>query len=138
MDNIRIQQYLEYNESEIIALYTSVGWKNYYENQQMLKQSYEHSLYVLGAYINDNLIGIIRVVGDGYSIIYIQDIIVLPIYQQKGIGSLLLKSILEKYTDVYQKVLLTDNQPKTIKFYESIGFKSADKFGCIGFINFAK
>lgn len=136
MNKVQIKQYLVYEESEILALYKAVGWKNYYENPNMLKQAYNSSLCILGAYLDNNLVGIIRVVGDGCSIIYIQDIIVSPIHQRKGIGSLLLNTIIERYGDVYQKVLLTDNQPKTVKFYESMGFNSVDKYGCIGFINY--
>ena len=137
MEKIHISQYLGYNETEILNLYTSVGWKNYYENPQMLKLAYEHSLYVLGAYIDNNLIGIIRTVGDGYSIVYIQDIIVLPVYQRNGVGRLLLNGILENFSNVYQKVLLTDNEHKTVMFYESFDFKTVDKFGCIGFVNYS-
>lgn len=136
MENVRLRQYSEYKDSEILALYKAVGWKNYYENPQMLKEAYEHSLYILGAYAEKELVGIIRVVGDGHSIIYIQDILVLPAYQRKGIGRLLLKNVLEKYSQVYQKVLLTDDQPKTVQFYESMGFQTADKFGCVGLVSY--
>lgn len=136
MDKVQIKQYLEYEESEILALYKEVGWKNYYEKPNMLKQAYNSSLCIMGAYLDSKLVGIIRVVGDGSSIIYIQDLIVSPMHQRTGIGSLLLSTILENYSDVYQKVLLTDNQPKTLKFYESMGFNSAEKFGCIGLINY--
>lgn len=76
----------------------------------------------MGAYDGNNLVGIIRVVGDGYSIVYIQDVVVLPQCQRKGIGSLLLKSILLEYKDVYQKVLMTDDTEETMKFYKSLGF----------------
>lgn len=73
--------YTNYNESEIINLYTAVGWSNYFNNPEMLCNAYENSLYILGAYDRDKLVGIIRVVGDGHSIIYVQDILVLPEYQ---------------------------------------------------------
>lgn len=88
----------------------------------MLKNAYKHSLKILGAYDADKLVGIIRAVGDGYSIVYIQDIIVLPEYQRKGIGTLLLDKILSEYKNVYQKALMTDNTEKTIQFYKSVGF----------------
>lgn len=133
---MKIKPYLEYKEFEIIDLYKAVGWKNYYENPHMLKLAYMNSLYILGSYVNDKLVGIVRVVGDGYSIIYIQDIVVSPLYQRKGIGTALLHDVLNKYSQVYQKVLLTDDQPKTIKFYKSLGFDTLDKFGCLGFVNY--
>ena len=83
---------------------------------------FEHSLKIYSAYIDNKVIGIIRIVGDGYSVILIQDILVYPEYQRKGIGTALLQHILEEYKNVYQKHLLTDNTPKTIQFYKSLGF----------------
>lgn len=53
---------------------------NYPERLDILQQAYENSCCVLGAYEADKLIGIIRAVGDGLSVIFIQDIIVLPEY----------------------------------------------------------
>lgn len=134
MMDIQIKEYLKYDEEEILNLYKSVGWKNYYDNPQIIKNAYKNSLCIMGAYLNDELVGVIRCVGDGYSIIYIQDIIVMPDYQHKGIGSLLIKDVLKKYEDVYQKVLLTDNKKETVDFYKSIGFNSADQYGCVSFM----
>lgn len=136
MNKTIIKAYSEYNEKEIMALYKSVGWINYTKKPEMMKKAYENSLTVLGAYIEDNLIGIIRVVGDGHSIIYIQDIIVNPKYQRQGIGSLLLNKIMEQYADVYQKILLTENEPKTVEFYKSLGFMADYDIGCVAFGHF--
>ena len=130
---MELKQYLYYEESEILELYKSVGWSNYYENPELLKEAYKNSLFIVGAYSDDKLIGIIRVVGDGCSIIYVQDIIVAPAYQRKGIGKRLLDKIPE---NVYQKVLLTEKQPQTIAFYKGAGFEAADKYDCAAFVLF--
>lgn len=129
-----IREYENYNEDEILNLYKSVGWVNYVNNPDMLKNAYTNSLKILAAYENDELLGIIRVVGDGYSIVYIQDIIVLPEYQRCGIGTALLNKILEIYQNVYQKTLLTDNTEKTIQFYKSIGFTMDMDMECRAFV----
>ena len=128
-----IKEYIKYNEQEILNLYNSVGWANYVENPEMLKGAYEHSLKTYGAYSNEKLVGVIRVVGDGHSVIFIQDIIVLPEYQHKGIGTVLLRRILDDYKCVYQKHLLTDNTEKTIQFYKSLGFKMDTDIECRAF-----
>ena len=133
MKNITFKQNINYKQEEIIKLYLSVGWINYTERPEMLKQAYSNSLYMIGAYDGDDLIGIIRVVGDGHSIIYIQDIIVLPDYQRRGIGKDLLERVLEKYAHVYQKILLTMNEEKTVKFYESVGFEADYNLGLVAF-----
>ncbi|MEW4354522.1 GNAT family N-acetyltransferase [Streptococcus pneumoniae] len=131
---ITIQPYLHYQEKEILPLYQAVGWSNYTKDPSMLQRAYVHSLCTLGAYHKDQLVGIIRVVGDEASILYIQDLIVLPFYQRKGIGTKLLKDILKRYPKIYQIVLLTDQTEKTKQFYQSLGFSPVDQLECRSFI----
>lgn len=128
-----IKEYSEYRESEILSLYRSVGWTNYTDNPDMLKNAYANSLKILGAYADGQLLGIIRVVGDGYSIVFIQDLLVSPEHQHKGIGTALISQILGLYQTVYQKSLLTDNTEKTIRFYQSAGFQMDTEMGCRAF-----
>lgn len=138
MNPIKIKAYRRYNEDEILELYGSVGWSNYVNKPAMLRLAFEHSLSAFGAYSSGQLVGIIRVVGDGHSIIYIQDIIVHPEYQGKGIGRLLLEEVLKRYDDVYQKVLLTDNQPQSVSFYRSSGFSTANELDCVAMAAFKR
>ena len=134
-DGVVIRDYTAFERSEIMNLYASVGWTNYTDHPQMLEKAYNNSLCTLGAYTADNsLIGIIRAVGDGASILFIQDIIVLPEFQRRGIGTALLRAIISRYPDVYQTELMTDNTDKTIAFYKSLGFTPATEFGCLGFM----
>jgi GNAT superfamily N-acetyltransferase len=131
---MEIKEYKNYKEAEIHRLYTEVGWTAYTENMPLLEQGYKKSLLVLAAYENDELLGIIRVVGDGFTIVFIQDILVFPREQQKGIGSALLKAVLARYPDVRQIELTTDNTPGTIAFYKSLGFSEFSEIGCCGFM----
>lgn len=130
---ILIKEYTKYNEEEILNLYNSVGWVNYTNNLQMLKGAYENSLKIMGAYENEKLLGIIRVVGDEHSVIFIQDLLVYPEYQRCGIGSALLKQVLQDYKHVYQKHLITEYSEKTIQFYKSLGFSMDRDIGCTAF-----
>lgn len=75
--------------------------------------------------------------GDGHSIVFIQDIIVHPEYQRRGIGTKLMRAMLEKYAHVYQIELATDNTEKTVAFYKSMGFRPMHEVGCCGFIKLA-
>lgn len=131
---MEIKEYKEYKEDEIKRLYTEVGWSAYTENMQTLEQGYKNSLLVLAAYEGEELLGIIRVVGDGFTIIFVQDILVFPEKQREGIGTALLKAVLEKYPDVRQIELVTDNTPKTVAFYKSLGFYELSEIGCCGFM----
>ncbi len=110
----------------ILNLYASVGWTNYTDKPEMLRKAYENSLLTLGAYDGDKLVGVIRTVGDGFSVVFVQDILVFPEYQRKGIGTQLLREIMERFFSVYQLELMTDNSPKTISFYQSVGLVKAD------------
>lgn len=116
----------------MFSLYKSVGWENYTHDPVMLKNAYQHSLCIMSAYVEEKLAGIIRVVGDGYSIVYMQDLIVHPDYQKKGIGTALINAIFEKYQNVYQIVLLSDED--NVGFYEKTGFKKVSDMGCCTFI----
>lgn len=53
-----IKEYNEYHEQEILNLYKSVGWVNYVNHPEMLKNAYESSLKILGAYNGEKLLGI--------------------------------------------------------------------------------
>lgn len=66
---MEIREYRTYNEQEILPLYTSVGWTAYTDAPDTLRQGFEHSLLTLAAYENGQLVGLIRTVGDGYTIV---------------------------------------------------------------------
>ena len=133
---MEIREYKNYNEQEIIGLYSAGGWKAYTDNPEALRKGYENSLLVLGAYEGEQLMGIIRVVGDGETIVFVQDILVFPEYRRKGIGTALLKEIMSKYGHVRQIELVTDSKPETIAFYEYAGFRKLSDLGCTGFMKF--
>lgn len=134
MTNAVIRDYTEYCESEILSLYESVGWTNYTQKPAMLRAAYANSLAILGAYSGGGLTGVVRAVGDGASIVYVQDLIVRPEYQRRGVGKALLHAMLDRYANAYQTVLLTDNRPETAAFYRACGFGAAADMGCACFI----
>ena len=129
---MEIREYKIFNEAEILQLYQSVGWVAYTDHPEVLKKGFENSLLTLAAYKGDQLLGIIRTVGDGHTIVFVQDILVFPEHQRKGIGTALLKAILDRYNYVRQIELATDNTPKTISFYKSMGFREMSEIGCCG------
>ena len=129
-----ICEYMQYIEQEILPLYASVGWTAYTDHPEQLRKGFENSMLTLAAYEDEQLLGIIRTVGDGHTIVFVQDILVFPEYQRKGVGSALLQAILDRYSHVRQIELATDNTPKTISFYKSMGFREMSEIGCCGFM----
>ena len=131
---MEIREYKIFNEAEILRLYRSVGWTAYTDHLEVLQKGFEKSMLTLAAYEGDQLLGIIRAVGDGHTIVFVQDILVFPEYQRKGIGTALLQAMLDRYSHVRQIELATDNIPKTIAFYKAMGFCEMSEIGCCGFM----
>ena len=131
---MKIIEYTSYNEQEILSLYASVGWTAYTEHPDTLQRGFENALLILAAYEDEQLAGIIRVVGDGHTVVFVQDILVFPDFQRKGIGSALFRAVLDRYSNVRQIELITDNTEKTISFYKSMGLSEFSEIGCCGFM----
>ena len=131
---MEIREYKIFNEAEILRLYRSAGWTAYTDQPEVLRKGFENSMLTLAAYEGNQLLGIIRAVGDGHTIVFVQDILVFPEHQRRGIGSALLQAILDRYSHVRQIELATDNTPKTIAFYKSMRFREMSEIGCCGFM----
>ena len=119
---------------DVLHLYQAVGWTNYTNQPKMLEQSLSHSLVIYLALDGDAVVGLIRLVGDGFSSVLVQDLIVLPIYQRQGIGSALMKEALKDYKDAYQVQLVTEETERTLEFYRSMGFETLSTYDCTGMI----
>ena len=134
MGEIIIKEQVIPDIDSIMNLYGDVSWTAYTSNPSKLEQAISNSLKVCTAWDDDLLVGLARVVGDSSTIIYIQDILVLQAYQKIGIGSQLLKIILDEYKDIRQIILLTYDTDKTIKFYEKNGFTKVSKYKSVAFM----
>ena len=132
---MEIKEYLSYDEKEILALYESVGWTAYTENPAALRLGFARSLLTLAAYEGERLLGLVRTVGDGHTIVFIQDILVHPAMQRRGIGTALMKAVLERFPQVRQVALATDRTPKTLAFYRSLGFSPMEELGLCGLMH---
>lgn len=131
--HIHYQNNKKLTERQLEYLYNDVGWTAYTDNMKQLQQSLEQSLDVISAWDGENLVGLIRTVGDSLTILYIQDILVLKAYQNKGIATKLIQKILTKYDHVRQKVLLTEEASDVRRFYEKNGFDSCDQGDLVAF-----
>lgn len=127
MNSVEIRLYTQYNAQEILALYKSVGWSAYYFQPEALEQAFAHSLCVIGAYAAGKLVGLARLVGDGVTVVFLQDILIKPAYQRQGIGTRLIAEIFRRFGHVRQIHLMTDDLPNTVGFYQSVGFTPVEK-----------
>lgn len=105
---------------EYTKICTAVGWGSVM-NFGVAHEALNNSLYCVVAIVSDEVVGMGRVVGDGRIYFYIQDVAVMPEYQNNGIGKEILNSIIN--------YLITNAPAKafvglfaangTEKFYES-------------------
>lgn len=100
-----------------------MGWTSYTQDPQVLARALRQSGFVWTARDGaGTLIGLVRGVTDDVSILYVQDVLVRPEWQRRGVGWALMEAVLERYAHVMQTVLLTDDGPEQLAFYRSLGF----------------
>ena len=69
----------------------AVGWGALEPSQ--IETALANSRYAVCAYIDDEIAGCARIVGDGAMFFYIQDMMILPEFQRGGVGSELMQYI---------------------------------------------
>lgn len=108
--------------AEVVELYDSVGWAAYTRDADALMRGLRASLRVVVAQADGQLVGLARVVGDGATICYLQDVLVHPDAQRQGLGGRLVDEAFAPFGQVRQHVLITDEEAGQKAFYESLGF----------------
>jgi ribosomal protein S18 acetylase RimI-like enzyme len=76
---------------EYVELRALVGWGEV--DLEVASKGLERSLFNVSARLGSRLVGMGRVVGDGAMFFYIQDLVVDPEFQNKGLGKLLMDQI---------------------------------------------
>ena len=109
---------------EFNYLYDSVGWGAY--DNSITKKALDNTFYSVSVYDDDKIIGYGRMIGDTICFLYIQDIMVIPEYQGKKIGTLIMNKLLEKIDQIKEenpnlRVYLGASKNKE-SFYEKFGF----------------
>ena len=108
----------------IKEIYQEEGWFAYLGNDEKISRAFQNSLYILGAFENDRLIGFVRCVGDGEHILLVQDLIIDKEHRSQRIGTTLFKMVWDKYANVRMFQLTTDLYDEADnRFYQSFGMK---------------
>ena len=109
---------------EFNYLYDAVGWGSY--DKKVSEKALANTMYSVSVYDDDKIIGYGRIIGDGICFLYIHDVMVIPKYQNKKIGSQIMNKLLEKVNQIKVEnpnasVYLGASKGKE-KFYERFGF----------------
>lgn len=112
------------NVQEFNLLYDAVGWGAYDKN--ISKKALDNTYYSVSIYDDDKIIGYGRLIGDAICFMYIHDIMVIPEYQNKKIGTIIMNKLLGKVDEIKKenpdlRVYLGATKGKE-EFYEKFGF----------------
>jgi len=107
---------------EYKKLRKAVGWGR--KEPKAVKIGLNNSLFSICVILNNEVIGCGRIIGDGAIYFYIQDVIVLPEYQRKGIGKRIMNAIMDYFKEhVYTNSFIGLMAAEGVsKFYEKYGF----------------
>ncbi|MBE5813294.1 MAG: GNAT family N-acetyltransferase [Clostridiales bacterium] len=128
--NITIKENIN-NVKEFNLLYDAVGWGAY--DEEISQKALANNVYSVSIYDEEKIIGYGRIIGDGIVFLYIHDVMVLPEYQSKGIGTKIMNKLLEyikklKNENPYLRVYLGASKGRE-DFYKKFGFITRNEYG---------
>lgn len=108
-----------------LELYSSVGWEPPCIEQ--VREALINTIATFTVYDCEQAVEMVRLIGDGGMSFYIKDFAVIPSYQSKGVGTLLIES-LEKYiresiSPEWAVSLELISTKEAVPFYKKKGFE---------------
>lgn len=128
-DDITVKIVRSWDEEEIAALYKAGGWwKEEYKTEDL-----RH--LILGSFAfavatdakTGRAVGMGRVIADGVSDGYIQDLVVLPKFRKSGVGTRIVSALVNRCLQAGITWIGLIAQPETEKFYRPLGFQPMER-----------
>ncbi|MBQ6531826.1 MAG: GNAT family N-acetyltransferase [Solobacterium sp.] len=121
--NITVK-YNELSAEEFILLWETVWGQG--PTLEQTKLAMDHTLFRVSVFDDDRIIAMARMIGDMGLNYYIKDVVVIPEYQGRGIGRLLINELLKfvndngiRDTGIFVELCA---MPDKMPFYEKLGF----------------
>lgn len=112
------------DQDEVLHLYRANGWSSS-EKPVQLMAALRNSHALVTARIDKQLVGLGNAISDGHLVVYFPHMLVDPAHQGKGVGRLMMQSMLARYAGFHQMMLTADGG--AIDFYKTLGFERAGK-----------
>lgn len=127
-DNIVYNIVKECDTGSLIRLYKIAGWWKLSDKASDVPKVVSNSFCFLIAIKDGEIIGTARVISDGVTDAYIQDVVVDPRFRKLGIGKEIVKRLVSFCLErkVYWIALIAE--PGTADFYQPIGFKPMQNY----------
>ena len=118
------------NIEEFNYLFDSVGWGAH--EDEVSQKALDNTYYSVSIYDDDKIIGYVRLIGDTICYMYIHDVMVVPSYQNKKIGTMIMNKLIDKVKEIqkenpYLRVYLGASKGKE-DFYKHFDFIEREKF----------
>ena len=120
--NIQLSVNRDLNANDILQLYQANKWSAA-EKPELLLKGLLNSHSLVTAWDGTTLVGLGNAISDGYLVVYYPHLLVLPSYQGKGVGRLIMDKMQEIYRGFHMQMLTADG--KAIDFYKKNGFERA-------------
>jgi ribosomal protein S18 acetylase RimI-like enzyme len=128
--DVEIKFVEKWSEDDIVELYRVGGWwKDSYDKSVIkfiIKNSFCFAVVVDKK--TKKAVGMGRVLSDGISDGYIQDLVILPEYRKKGIGKKLTKVLVDCCKSKGVNWIALISEPNQEEFYKKIGFKEMKNY----------
>lgn len=121
---ITISETKEINIQDILILYKANEWSSANKPNELYR-ALLNSETLITAWEGKKLVGLGNAISDGFLTVYYPHLLVLPEYQGKGIGKLIMDKMQEKYGHFHMQMLTADG--RSVDFYKKNGFERAGK-----------
>lgn len=122
--DILLSETRELPEAPVLHLYRGNGWSAAAKPSQLMA-ALQNAHTLVSAWDGEVLVGLGNAISDGHLVVYFPHLLVLPNYQGKGIGRLIMGRMEEIYREFHMQMLTADAD--SIAFYEKMGFEIAGK-----------
>ena len=128
---MQIRLITELSEKELASaarLYQVAAWAAPGEDCSFIRRAVAGSFLAAGAFADGELVGMGRVLSDGFSDAYIQDVVVDPSYRGQGIGGRIVKFLVSELESCGVDWIALVGEPGTERFYSRLGFEEKKGF----------
>jgi GNAT superfamily N-acetyltransferase len=110
--------------TELAALFRASGINRPVNDLARLEKMLAHANLVIGAYLDDRLVGIARALTDFSYCCYLSDLAVVKELQHRGIGRELLRRVKQRVGE--QSMLLLLSAPEAMGYYPKVHFEKVE------------
>lgn len=118
-ENFEYKYNVEISKEQLVNLFKAVGWKTA-EYPEELYNAIKNSEYVMSVWKDENLVGLISAITDGYINVFITYLLVKPEYQNMGLGKIMLDDFSKTFEGFGRRILTTESDKE--KFYSKFNF----------------